>query len=248
MAVRRGYMARRIQRAFRRYRGRKAMAAYGRKGRMIRRQVGLGNPSPTFTETFKSQELLQVIAGGPGAGKTFKVRISDIPQTVQYFNLYKQYRINWVKVMLLPKLNTEGADPNIYTTLGAGAAPLPAMGMARIVYSIQDSPGVNDPVNEAEVLQENGCKIKAFKSKWSCSFKPVPDVASTVVAGAGVVPVYARQKFRQWFNWQDLAGNNPLHGGVSAWITLPGTQPGGVQVPNDYYIYYKVNFSLRDPI
>lgn len=241
--------ARRIASAFRKYRARRGMRAYARKGRLIRRSVGLGNPSPTFVETYKSKDLFQVIAGSPGAGRTFKVRISDIPQSLQYFNLYKQYRINWVKVMMLPKLNTEGTDPNIYTQMGAlGGGPLPSMGMARIVYSIQDSPNTGDPANEAEVLAENGCKIKPFRSKWSCSFKPVPDVAQTTPVGT----IWTRQKYRQWFNFDNvLPGNNPEHGGVSVWVTLPGTQIAGdppVVVPNDYYVYYKVSFTLRDPI
>lgn len=246
MAIRRGYAARRIQRAFRKYRGRRAALAGRRMYGKIRRNVGLGNPQPTFVETFKSTDVLQVVAGSPGAGKTFKVRISDIPQSLQYFNLYKQYRINWFKVMLIPKLNTTAADPNTYTELGAlPAGPLPAMGQARIVYAINDTPNVPDPGAEAEVLAENGCKISTIKTMWSCACKPKPDVSLSTAAGA---PIWVRQKYREFFNFDPvLGGNNPQYGGISAWVTLPGIQPGGVQVPNDYFIYYKVSFTLRDP-
>lgn len=244
--ARRGRFYKRVVRPGGRVRLARRLGAF--KGLQIRRRIG--NPQPTFVETYKSSELFQVIAGSPGAGKTFKVRISDIPQSLQYFNLYKQYRINWVKVMLIPKLNTTAVDPNTYTQMGAlPAGPLPAMGQARIVYAIQDSPNVPDPANENEVLQENGCKVKTFKTMWSCSFKPVPDVSQQSPAGANI---WARQKYKQFFNFDPvLGGNNPQHGGVSAWVTLPGTQVAGdppTVVPNDYYVYYKVSFTLRDPI
>lgn len=236
--------ARVIQRAVRRARVRRAAGRYARKGRMIRRQVGLGNPTPTFVETYKDRDVVTVPAGG-GVGKVFKVRISDLPQVAQYFNLYKQYRINWVKVMMLPKINTENADPNTaqlsYNSHGGW------MGMARIVYAIQDSPDVQTPANEVEVLQDNGCKIKAFKSKWSCSFKPVPDVAQLNQAGS---PIWARQKYRQFFNFDQVtSGNNPEHGAVAAYISLPGLSAGatGPTESQTYYVYYKISFTLRDP-
>lgn len=221
--------------------GRRKARMYAKKRGAITRAIGY-NPMPTFTETYqKAADNLVVVAGTAGLGKVFKVRISDIPQIAQYMNLYTQYRINWVKVMLLPAYNSATADHNVadYNRVNA----VPYQGMARIVYSIQDSPNEQTPASEAEVLQDNGCKIKAFKTKWSCSYKPVPDVKQATDVGA----IYTRQKFRQWFNYDGTTtGNNPEHGAVAAWITLPGDN-----VLRDssmsYYCYYKVNFSLRDP-
>lgn len=234
MAPRRGYMARRIQRAYRKYRGRRAMVAYRRKGVAIRRAVGLGNPMPSFTETYRAGDIVGNVGG------VFSARISDIPQVAQYFQLYKQYRINWIKVMLIPNFNYDVAEAN---QGGANvAAGIGAQGMARITFAINDSPQLVAPAAEGVVLQDNGCKIQTIRNKWSCSFKPVPDVAQTSTAGN---PVWARQKFRQWFNFADLAlpGNNPLHYGVSYFITQPVNAPAG---PGAYNVYYKVNFSLRD--
>lgn len=45
---------RRIVGAYRKYRARRGMALAGRKGRYVRRAIGLGNPMPTFTETYAS--------------------------------------------------------------------------------------------------------------------------------------------------------------------------------------------------
>lgn len=199
------------------------------------------NPTPTFVETFKSSSIIE-LNGGAGVGSVFKVRISDIPQVNQYYTLYKQYRINWVKVMLIPKLLTSQGDPNaIDYNL---SLPIGWMGNARIVSAIQDSPDVGVPASEDDVLKMNGCKIQSFKSMWSKSFKAVPDVALGNAAGN---PVWAKQKYRQFFNFDTVtSGNNPEHGAVCAYITLPGAV-SSASVKQTYYIYYKVNFTLRDP-
>lgn len=240
MAVRRGLMAQRIQRAFRKYRLRRRIGMGKRKGYQI--QKVLGRPGePTFVETFNGGALL---AAG---GHVFKVRMSDIPQVNQYMNLYTQYRINWVKVILVPDYNTQSADPNVAAFNQASGTGATWIGAVRIVHSIQDSPNVVAPISEGDVLQDNGAKIKSLGTKWSCSFKPVPDVAVTAPTGA---PIYTRQKFRQWFNYDGVTtGNNPEHGAVCAWITQPGAAGGGgtEPFPLKLNVYYKVNFSLRDP-
>lgn len=212
------------------------------KGRRIRR--GVMNNQPTFVETFKvaRDNMAVPIGDGSGLGKYFKVRIQDVPQVAQYSNLYAQYRINWVKVMLIPQFNTQSSDPNAQQFNVSSS--LNAYGMARIVYSIQDSPNQATPASENEVLEDNGCKIKPLGAKWSCSFKPVPDVVLTNGA-AGVIPV--RMKNKSWFNFDTATpDNNPFHGGVKAWITLPGLGATEAQ-PITWYCYYKVSFTLRDP-
>lgn len=211
------------------------------KGRRVRRAVT--NNQPTFVETFQlARDNCAVPLGdGTGLGKYFKIRIQDVPQVASYSNLYTQYRINWVKVMLVPQYNTLSSDANAAQFNIANT--LNAIGMARIVYSIQDSPNQPTPTSEAEVLEDNGCKIKAMGSKWSCSFKPVPDVVLTNGA-AGVIPV--RMKNKSWFNFDTATpANNPFHGGVKAWITCPGLTTTSQSVT--WYAYYKVSFTLRDP-
>lgn len=217
---------------------------YGRYGIRARLQRAF-NPTPSFVETYKDTSVVQVTPG-TGVGVAFKVRITDLPQVNQYANLYKQYRINWVKVMLVPKINTEQADPNsaIYNSL-VGATQW--MGMGRIVYAINDSPDVVAPASEQEVLECNGAKIQAFRTKWSCSFRPVPDIGMSNPAGGNVV--YSKSKIKPWLNFDThLSTNNPLHGSVSAYISLPGNA-GAVGEPFQqiYYVYYKMSFSLRDP-
>lgn len=205
----------------------------GAAGRITRAM----NPTPTFTESFALPRDNLIVTAGSGVGKAFKVSFNEIPQHPQYMNLYTQYRINWIKVMLLPQYDTNSADINS-GTLAAGTA-----GMARIAWSIQNSPGETDPLTEAEVLRDNGAKVKSIGTKWQCSFKPVPDVAQTTSVGT----ILTKQRFKQWFNYDDtLTGNNPKHGAVTAYVSLPGL-PGTDVSTVSYICYYKVNFSLRDP-
>lgn len=208
-----------------------------RKGRRPRAL----NPMPTFVETFHSRDSVFgdfQIPAGAGIGRVFKVRISDIPQFAQYANLYTQYRINWVKAIVIPDFNTTATEEN--ASQYNSTLPTNYYGMARVVHSIQDSPNQVAPANETAVLEDNGCKIGALKSKWSCSFKPVPDVSETTAAG--VIPF--KSKLKSWYNFDTtLLGNNPLHGAITSYWSLPG---GGGGVLN-CSVYYKVSFTLRDP-
>lgn len=225
--------------------GRRApVRRYGRLGRGAR-LVRAYNPMPSFVETYTATTPI-MITPGTASGIAFKVKIDDIPQVTQYANLYKQYRINWARVMLIPRLNSASADPNSAIQNALVAPPTQWWGMGRIAYAIQDSPNVTVPASEQEVLQCNGAKVKAFRTKWSCSFKPVPDVALATTAGAAA---YTRSRFRQWFNFDTSTGlGNIEHGAVTAFITLPGNVPAGEEPFQQIYeVYWKVSFSLRDP-
>lgn len=221
---------------------------YGRRGARGRIQRSM-NPSPTFVETYKANYTVDCPTGG-GVGQVFKVKITDIPQVVDYANLYTQYRINWVKVTMIPQTNNSSVDIN--TAAMTQQTVLPWQGLARIAWSVQDSPNVTTPLNEEEVLKDNGSKIRPFKSMWSCSFKPVPDVSQTISGVVGANPIPTKSRFKQWFNFTSGADNNPAHGAVQTYITLPGEIPTGSpsMVPTEiqrFHVYFKVSFSLRDP-
>lgn len=180
--------------------------------------------APTFTETM----ALASVNGNSGG--VFKASMDYIPQLAQYSNLYRQYRINWAKVLIIPQ-------QNVYD----GSHTLTAQGMPRITWAINDTPGVANPASENDLLEDNGAKTRALVSKWSASFRPMPDLQVTEVATGGLVPINFRRRFLNF-----KAGNtgNPLHYGISYWISQ--SLAGGVQ-PGSFNVYLKINFSLRDP-
>lgn len=216
---------------------RKRKAPLRRKRMVMYRQPRLG--MPTFTETFTPTPNRIY----PNQGQLFTGNIGGLPQYAQYANLYNQYRINWVKVMLVPDFNAVQTDQNaaIYNTF-AGAN---AVGMARITWAVQNTPLANPaagvPATEAVVLQDNGCKIRPLGAKWSCSFKPV--VATTVGTGIGAGAIQATSRYRPFLNFTGNQFTETVHYGVQAWITQ--LVNGAQEVP--YNVYYKINFTLRDP-
>lgn len=211
--------------------GRSALARYTGMGRgvasLVRRRRLTFNPTPTFVETYNFGTI------PANAGGIYQVRISDIPQIADYINLYNQYRINWVKVTLLPRQNSY--DPSSYLATGRGNT------LPRIAWAINDTPALHAPATEQEVLTDNGAKIKPIVNMWSASFKPRPDKFTGDAAGGSGVAV--REKFNQWLSFAELPGNNPFHNGISYFIS---SAIQGSDTPT-FDLYYKVSFSLRDP-
>lgn len=208
---------------------RRKLRVYRRQA-LVKRMRTIYNPQPTFTETYFSKTITC------NQGGIFNVRISDLPQVADYSNLYQQYRINWVKVMLVPDFGA--SDPNTYAQNFVGGVP--AVSNARIAWAINDTPNLVAPVSEADVLTDNGAKVKSLVTKWQASFKARADMFTGDAAGGPGVAV--RQKQRSFLSFAEGAAN-PLHNGISYWISALAAG-GGDQA---YKVYFKVNFTLRDP-
>lgn len=200
-----------------------------RLGGMFKRRSGLRRGlmvrAPTFTET-----IVRPVKISSNAGDVFKVSMDEIPQLSQYSNLYRQYKINWAKITLLP-------DTNSYN----GTETFQNAGMPRMAWAINDTPAVPAPASESDLLQDNGAKVKPFLSKWGASFKPLANLAMTDATTSAVIPVTRRGT--QYLNFQG-AGHNPQHYGISYWISQ--ALAGGATA-SSYTVIVKINFSLRDP-
>lgn len=195
----------------------------GLRSAMVRRTVF--NPQPVFTETYAGAQ----IAGN--AGNIFTVNINQIPQIAQYSGLYNQYRIISAKVMILPEFNSFE---------GAAIPALVGTSMPRIAYAIQDTPLAAAPLNEAQVLQDNGARVRTLKDKLVIRFRPKPERTNS----AGGVEVVERPKTNPFLSFAQAGQVDPTHYGVHYWIS---SQLGGTgHVPN-FSVYYKVTFQLRDP-
>lgn len=188
-----------------------------------RRRFGLKrmiryNKVPSFTETINFGRL------PTQSGQVFTLQFAALSQSGNYSNLYRQYRINRLTWMLVPDWNS--FDPN------AGAA---AVNKPRVVYAIDDTANVVAPVNELDVLEDNGCKIRALSNIVKISHVPVPFLGQAVSIG-GFASV---NKKYQWLN-TDPSGVLVPHGGVRLYVSNGGP-------PIIYTVYCKVSFSLKDP-
>jgi len=181
--------------------------------------------NPTFTETCSLGQIAS------GVGGVFSCSMDDIPQLAQYSTLYRQYKINWAKFTIIP-------DYNSYD--GSQAVVLDGTSMPRIAWAVNDTPGIPAPVNEVQLLEDNGARVKAIVTQWSKSCKPMP-VQTT---GAAANPALMRYKASPWLSFQPVGTANPVHSGISYFISQILSGAGN---PRMFNVYVKINFSLRDP-
>lgn len=213
---------------------------FGRKKvvRRPRRRLGLRGvrkfravaPPRVFTEIVQAGDI-QVNAGGQ-----FVCKFTDIPQWQQYSQLYKQFCIKKLQVMILPKLNSFDAN----TTLATGTS----YWLPRIAYSVDDTPSTTAPAAELDILTDNGAKVLSMGRKLTLTCWPKPNLAS-VYTDTGAV-VATRQRKMIWLNTTSPdvgnTGVNVNHGAIRYFITAN-------PLYNEYQfaVYYKITFALRDP-
>jgi hypothetical protein len=194
------------------------------------------NPAPIFTETY----LMPSGTAAPysmdaNAGGVLAVTMDHIPQLAQYSALYQKYRILGARFICIPTHNSAAADVNSEIPPVAGA--FQAAGLSRIVYAINNSPNqVVLPVNETEVLTDNGCRIVCGSPKLIMSCRPVPQTEDSVGNRFSL-----RGKYLNFEN----AGNTP-HYGITWWHSQP-VLPGNAGFGVPYFVYVKLTFQLSDP-
>lgn len=216
-------------RAFRKFRkSRKPLRRLRRMGPVRRRQ--LFNPQPVFTETFTKEFI------APNSGGLMTFSIDEVPQLSQYSNLYTKYRILKAVVSLLPNYATQ--DQN--QAEANGNSSFPFAGMGRWVYAINDTAGSLPPTSEADVLKDNGCKVRPLNkgmTKMMCRPTPVFTDASGTIAS----------QTRKWLTFTSVSSpTDPKHYGISYWYTQPlaGTP---FSSNNTLSVYVKLTFQLADP-
>lgn len=204
----------------------KKVVALRRRGRVL----AFRTAKPIFTETF----VKPVIAPNTGAVMTFN--INEIPQLAQYNTLYQKYRILKASVLLVPQY--VGSEQNA-AEYNAGNSVY-AHGQGRMVWAVNDSPGVTAPASELDVLKDNGCKVRPVKSMLRMGCRPVPLYEDN----NGILITLKKN----WINFQTgpSAPADPKHFGLSYWYSQPslGTT---AQTNNDLIPYVKLTFQLADP-
>lgn len=198
----------------------------GRRGQ-IRRMM---NPQPVFTETYTKG----VIA--PNSGGVLTFNINEVPQLANYNTLYQKYRILKASLVLVPQFGPQDQNSASYNA----SVNVYAHGLGRIVWAVNDSPGVLAPGNELSVLQDNGCKVRPVRDMVKMSCRPVPLYEDN----NGILITLKKN----WINFQTgpSAPTDPKHFGISYWYTQPnlGTTP---LTNSDLVVYCKLTFQLADP-
>lgn len=212
------------------FRRRRQAAQRKRKAGMKRRAYRRRTPIHTFTELFEAGTV-QV-----GTGGTWKVAFNSLPQASQYSNLFKQFCIKRFQVMLLPTFNSN--DPSLVVS---------GTEMPRLAYAINDSPMLQDPINELSVLTSNGAKVITAGHKTTITCVPKPDIYSAALGKPDPVPVATRWRGNVWLNTDaaevGFSGTSVQHSGISYWLS-----GGPLSIPyTQYNVYYKLTVALRDP-
>lgn len=206
--------------AWRRRPGPGAAARYRKVNRM---------GSPTFTETVA---LATINTGTTGTyAELLKVSMDMIPQYTDYQNLYNQFCIRSAQFILMPEYDQYDANNSSAAAVAAVTAP-------RFVYAINDSAQQATPTTEADVLSNNGCKIRMLDKPFRIRCSPVAQVGLT---DSNANLVYESKRNR----WLSFGVASTAHVGVA--YALTQTNPNTTLALPGVKVYAKITFSLRDP-
>lgn len=212
-----------------RYRGRVRAAG-------IRRVVY--NAQPSFVETLQAAPLTT------NQGGIFTVSFNSIPEHAQYTALYKQFRINSLEVIVVPRFNA--FEGNQFQSNVTGPPIAPGISMPRICFAVNNSAGETLPTSELQVLEDNGCRIKMLTGSKVLKMKTTAPVANVGVSdyGAAIPHTVAENKPGRWLDIDSAV--DIQHYGISYWVT-GGFGPSGGGLAYIADVFYKVSFTLKDP-
>jgi len=147
---------------------------------------------------------------------------------------------------LLPRYTGADYGTSQYNAIVVGGT-LAGWGAGRLVYAIDDTPGVQTPATELDVLSANGSKICMGMKKVVITNRPKPLTLSyNGIAGSAM-----STNKNPWLN-TDAPGNansatGMTHYGVRIFYTQPvfGLSPTPY---TQYDIFCKVTVELADPV
>jgi hypothetical protein len=193
---------------------------------------------PTFTEMWQATPI--TLTGGEFGG-LLENTFTSIPQSANYSNLYRQFRILKNTWYIIPRSNSADFTNALYNV--SPAVAVPAVLQGRFVYSVNNTAGATDPSSEVEVLTDNGARVKVSTRVIKISHRPVPRLNTTT----SVVAQQFIGRKATWLNTdsneQTGSGTGVVHTGVSIYVTVPTAQPSLIY----YDVYCKTTFQLRDP-
>lgn len=188
-----------------------------------------------FSETTGLGDI-SVPVGATGQGFNWVFKMADLPQLSQYQNLYQQFQLRKVELILIPRITSTDGSVAVSSTN--------TLYNGRIAYAVQDSPEYTVPTNEVNVLMMNGCRITGTNHVTKIWCKPKPVLAQTDTLNSGNL-VATSTRVNPFINF-DGHGSDVLHAGISAYITINGALSGSSSIVV-YDMYAKYQFVCRDP-
>lgn len=196
--------------------------AMGRRpGTVVKRgRIGV-QPVHYYKRTLYLSGALTASSAGDVFG-AIDFRLNQLPNATDFTNLYDQYKIRGVKIMLIPR----GNNSDVIT----GATSGQSMG----VFSALDYDDVTPPTSIAQLCEYQNMKMTRSTSIHSRYFVPKPQI-NLLVAGGGTSPALSGQ-------WIDTAlGVAPHYGFKYALQQLPN----GTQLYDIKYTFYLAFKNVR---
>lgn len=213
-------------------RRRRKVAKKARLARAVKRQY-----TPTFTE--------MVDAGfqTSNTGGIFTVQFDSIPQHDKYAALYRQFVIRKLEVFIIPLFSSN--DHNQYLFNAQNNSDVAEA--ARIAYASIQTANQGNPPNELSVLTTNRSKVRMLTGKpFKITCRPVANLGQQNM-GALVLNSAATPKRNLWIN-TDRTGMTIPHFGVQYWNTQRINGAFSDTSRRVIQVFYKVTFSLKDPL
>lgn len=171
-------------------------------------------------------------ANGAWAALNFGFKLDNLVNYTEFTSLFNQYRINAVKVTLLPYYDSNdmsNINPDGGTGVGRPANP--------ILWTVCEDDGTTTVVNQNAVMQNSKARlVRRPMSPFSIYFKPkfqtsVGNIGTTVSA----------HPMRGWLDTQNFA---VMHYGISVAGYIPAasstsTPPLNYKVFIKYYLQFK---------
>lgn len=198
-----------------------------------------GQLSSNFVETLDAGYM------NCNTGNIAGVQFNSIPQHTEYANLYRQFCITKLEIILVPEYNVAEVNAATYnSTLSSSGLPTSYSAVARIVHAPVMSADVLAPSTEVGVLSNNRSKIRQLTQnkpiKMTC--RPVPALEQRDAVYGFQIPVSKRG---QWLSTNSV-GAGVVWKGIQYWCSQQVNGAYGVQF-TVARVFYKVHFKLRDP-
>lgn len=179
--------------------------------------------------------FMSLNANGAWTALNFSFKLSNLVNYSEFTSLFNQYRINAIKVMVLPYYDSNdmsNINPDGGTGVGRPANP--------VLWTCSEDDGTTTVVNLNAVMQNNRARlVKRPNLPFSVYFKP--KFQTTVANQSSVVSAHPMR------GWIDTQNYEVVHYGVSIAGYIPAASSASTP-PLTYKIFIKYYLAFKEAI